>query len=197
MEVMIGLAVVLMVGGFIAYNPLREKWADVIGVGGSYVILLGVMLLLMTIGSLVSLITGGTMEANPVEIVVSVIAMILCLAYTVHVMLTRCTTASQRILLPFVGCLIGFGFCWRLVASIVFHAPMATGGGADGKTEHELAHDISRLPGTIYNDEGRWSLVSSGSPMKYRSEKGREINIYNAEISGTTAQTNEGGFWWY
>ena len=43
-------AVVLMLIGFFGYNPLCRKYAGVIGVGGSYVILIDLMLLVSSVG---------------------------------------------------------------------------------------------------------------------------------------------------
>ena len=45
MIILIGAAIAFMLIGFFGYNPLRKKFAGVIGVGGSYIILLGIMLL--------------------------------------------------------------------------------------------------------------------------------------------------------
>ena len=194
MEFLIIFAIVLMVVGYFGYNPLRKKWAGIIGVGGSYIVLLGVGLLVMMIGSLISLITGGSTEGGIVEVIISVIAMLLCLAYMVYVMLTRCETIAQRILLPFVACLIGFGFCWRLLASIVFHAPMESG---EQSTENEF--DISRLPTIVYDDNNReWKKRGTyGDHAVYYSNDGAEVTIYNTQISGTTATTNVGNLHWY
>ena len=100
MEFLIIFAIVLMVVGYFGYNPLRKKWAGIIGVGGSYIVLLGVGLLVMMIGSLISLITGGSTEGGIVEVIISVIAMLLCLAYMVYVMLTRCETIVRSARLP-------------------------------------------------------------------------------------------------
>lgn len=46
-------AIIAMWAGAIFYNPLRRKMAGIIGVGGSYLILAGVMLLVMTLASLI------------------------------------------------------------------------------------------------------------------------------------------------
>lgn len=45
-------AVVLMLIGFFGYNPLCRKYAGVIGVGGSYVILIDLMLLVSSVGQI-------------------------------------------------------------------------------------------------------------------------------------------------
>lgn len=194
MEFLIILAILLMVVGYFGYNPLRKKWAGIIGVGGSYIVLLGVALFVMMIGSLISLITGGSTEGGIVEVIISVIAMLLCLAYMVHVMLTRCETTAQKILLPFVACLIGFGFCWRLLASIVFHTPMESGEQGAGSE-----FDLSRLPTIIYDDSNHeWKKRGTyGDQAVYYNNDGAEVTIYNTQISGTTATTSAGNFHWY
>ena len=112
MILLIIAAIALMLAGFLAYNPLRRKYAGIIGVGGSYIVLLGVMLLISSIGQIIGAITGES-RASALEIILGLIVMLLSLGYMVYVMLTRCRTVAQRILLPFVACLIGFGFCWR------------------------------------------------------------------------------------
>lgn len=194
MEFLIILAIILMVVGYFSYNPLRKKWAGIIGVGGSYIVLLGVGLFVMMIGSLISLITGGSTEGGIVEVIISVIAMILCWVYMVHVMLTRCETTAQKILLPFVACLIGFGFCWRLLASIVFHTPMESG---EQGVENEF--DLSRLPAIVYDDSNHeWKKRGTyGDHVVYYNNDGVEVAIYNTQISGTTATTSAGNFHWY
>ena len=119
---------VLMFAGFFAYNPVRRKWAGIIGVGGSYVVLLGVMTLVMLIGSMVRRIAGTSISSAGIgETIGTVLVMLVCLAYMVYVILTRCSTVAQRIKLPFVACLIGYGFCLRFLAAIVFHVPMESG----------------------------------------------------------------------
>ena len=43
MIILIIAAIAFMFLGFFAYNPIRRKYAGIIGVGGSYLVLLGVM----------------------------------------------------------------------------------------------------------------------------------------------------------
>lgn len=105
-------AVVLMLIGFFGYNPLCRKYAGVIGVGGSYVILIDLMLLVSSVGQIARMIAGDS-KTSMLEIILGLVIMLVCLAYMAYVMLTRCETAVQRILLPVVACLIGFGFCWE------------------------------------------------------------------------------------
>ena len=98
--------------------------SGIIGVGGSYLILAGVMLLIMTLSSLFS---GAGFGASSSEVVITIVFMLLCIAYTVYVMLVRCNTVKQRIFLPFAAVLIGLGFCLRLLGAIVLRIPMENG----------------------------------------------------------------------
>ena len=46
MVILVVLACLAMLGGAIFYNPLRRRMAGIIGVGGAYIVLIGVMLAL-------------------------------------------------------------------------------------------------------------------------------------------------------
>ncbi|HIW74998.1 MAG TPA: hypothetical protein H9684_11815 [Firmicutes bacterium] len=174
MIVLIIAAIVIMVLGFTAYNPLRRKYAGVIGVGGSYIVLLGVMLLFSSIGQIIGSITGKS-NVSALEIILGVVIMLLCLGYMVFVMLTRCETVAQRILLPFVACLIGFGFVWRVLAAIVFHTPMESGKPAQGV-----------FPDILYDpSENQFRKVNEGGDnARYYCEKtGQEAFFYASDLA--------------
>lgn len=81
MIILIIAAIAFMLLGFFAYNPLRRKYADIIGVGGSYIVLLGVMLLFSSIGQIIGTVTGKS-NVSALEIVLGVVVMLLCLGYT-------------------------------------------------------------------------------------------------------------------
>ena len=70
------------------------------------------MLLVSSVGQIARMIAGDS-KTSMLEIILGLVIMLVCLAYMAYVMLTRCETAVQRILLPVVACLIGFGFCWE------------------------------------------------------------------------------------
>ena len=36
-----------------------------------------------------------------------------------------------------------------------------------------------------------------GAPVVYRSADGQEVNVYNAQISGKSANTDKGSLHWY
>ncbi|MGM9593030.1 MAG: hypothetical protein ACI3U8_01615 [Candidatus Onthomonas sp.] len=150
MAILIALAVVAMLGGAIFYNPLRRKMAGIIGVGGAYVVLIGIMLL---VACFTQLFGGPNVETNVTEIIVSVVFMVIAIGYMIYVMLTRCTTVAQRIALPFVACLIGLGFAWRLLAAIVLHIPMES-----GKTEKK-----SSFPASMMSPEGEYFTLENDS----------------------------------
>ncbi|MBQ8813801.1 MAG: hypothetical protein IJZ85_04835 [Lachnospiraceae bacterium] len=171
--ILYGVAVVAMLIGAFGYNSLRRKWAGIIGVGGSYLILIGVMLLVAAIGTLIRVIGGGSAGANGVEIVTSIIFLLICLAYTVYVMITRCTTVMQRIMLPIVAVLIGFGFCWRFLAALIFHIPMES-----GKVE-------VKFPAVIYDpngDEYRMQSESGDHADYYCQKTGQSVQLWESDI---------------
>lgn len=174
--VLLILCIVLMIGGFFGYNPLRKKWAGIVGVGGSYIILLGIMLLVMLVGSLISAIFGGsTGGSSVVEVILVFVFMLLCVGYMVYVMLTRCTTTAQRVMLPFVACMIGFGFCWRLLASIVLHMPMESG-------EQETAKFAKNIMDANNN---MYYLINEGSDNAtwYCEKTGQKVTFYASDVS--------------
>lgn len=130
MEVfLVVVAVVAMLAGAIFYNPLRRKVDGIIGVGGAYIILVGVLLLVMTIGNLFGLSSGETQAS---DLIVAIVFLVLSIAYTVYVMICKCETVMQRVTLPFIAALIGMGFCWRLLMKIFLHVPMAGGNSSGG-----------------------------------------------------------------
>lgn len=177
MAVLLIAAFALMFVGFFGYNPIRKKWAGVIGVGGAYIITLGILLGVSLIGSIIGTIlgapTGGT---SVVEVLLIVVFAVLCLGYMVYVMLTRCQTVAQRILLPFVALLIGFGFCWRLLAAIFLHMPMESG------TE---SNDGFAFPKYLYDQaDNPWELMNSGGDgANYYCQKTGETRMfYNSDF---------------
>ena len=52
------LCAVFMVGGFVAYNPLRRKMDGIIGGVGAYLILLGILMVFASIGQIIGTING-------------------------------------------------------------------------------------------------------------------------------------------
>lgn len=169
MTIIIALAVIAMLGGAIFYNPLRRKMAGIIGVGGSYLVLLGIMLAVAGIGEI---FRGG---ADTTEIVMSLIVMVIAIGYMIYVMLTRCNTAMQRILLPFAACLIGLGFAWRLLAAIVFHIPMES-----GKIEKKAV-----FPASIMSPEGEHFTLENNSgdnATYYCTRTGQRVHFRDADF---------------
>lgn len=169
-------AIALMFVGFFGYNPIRKKWAGIIGVGGAYIITLGILLGISLVGSLIGTIMGASAEgASVTEVILTVIFTVLCLGYMVYVMLTRCQTTAQRILLPFVSLLIGFGFCWRLLAAIFLHMPMENGKSTDSFT----------FPSVMYDPNGEQYRLQSDS---------KDHADYYCERTGKTAQFHKTDF---
>ena len=121
------LALAYFGGSYFAYNALRRKYAGIIGIPGSYFILLTAFLV---IGLIRGIFTGGFGE-TPLELILTILVMLAGIAYTV-LMILRCETVGDKILLPFAAILIGSGFCIRFIAALVFHVPMES-----GKTEEK------------------------------------------------------------
>ena len=166
--------------GTIGYNGLRRKWAGIIGVGGSYVILLGVMLLFGVIGTLVKAITGQPLGSGVGEIVGTVFVMLACLGYMAMVIVVRCQTTAQKILLPLVACLIGAGFIWRLLLAIFAHVPMDNG-----------ATDVSVLdamPDIIYDTNNARAVYRKqgtyGDHVDYYGPDGQTVTFYESDVKG-------------
>lgn len=164
MGILIGLAVVLMLGGAIFYNKLRAKVYGVIGVGGSYMATIGIMMLFALIGTLFG---GGGFESA--ELAAGIIFMLIGLGYLVYVMIVRCNTVMQRVLLPLIAIMIAFGFCWRLLFAIIFKIPMSNGAPAAPK-----------FPATVIDDQGEtWYLMSdSGDHAEYECRKTGARNTF-------------------
>lgn len=176
MAILIIIAVVLMFVGFFGYNSLRKKWNGVIGVGGAYIITLGILLGVSLFGSIIGTIFGASTEGASVgEVILVVIFTVLCLGYMVYIMLTRCQTLAQRVLLPFVALVIGFGFCWRLLASIFLHIPME-----DGKSTGGFA-----FPAIMYDP--------NGEQYRLQSDSGDHADYY-CERTGQSAQFHKADF---
>lgn len=161
MAILIALAVILMLAGGIFYNKLRASVYGIIGVGGSYMATIGIMMLFLL---LTSLFTWTLPVANITELIVSIIFMLGGVGYLVYVMLTRCQTVMQRVLLPFIAVMIAFGFCWRFVLMLVLKIPMGNG---------EPAAAEAKFPASLTDDQGElWRLQSdSGDHADYYCPK--------------------------
>ena len=159
MGILIGLAVAIMIAGGIFYNKLRVKYYGIIGVGGSYMALIGIMMLVSLIGTLF----GGD-GFNSAELVVGIIFMIIGLGYLVYVMIARCNTVMQRVFLPLAAAMIAFGFCGRFMLMLIFKVPMSS--GASETTAFQF-------PATVHDNLGEtWELQHSDSEKaEYRCRK--------------------------
>ncbi|MBS5569748.1 MAG: hypothetical protein KHX22_00510 [Clostridiales bacterium] len=78
-------------------------------------------------------------------------------------MLTRCLTVAQRIQRLFAACLIGFGFCWRLLAAIVAHVPMES--GKNGASFSAILYDTSDNWSRLRSESGE----HCGAVPEYRT----------------------------
>lgn len=185
MEEIVGILGVIMLilclVGTIGYNSLRRKWAGIIGVGGSYVILLGVMLFFATIATVFKMITGQE-TSGAGELIGTVLVMVICLGYMVLVIVGRCETTAQKVLLPLVACLIGAGFIWRLLLAIVAHVPMDDGkSGASGSV-------LESMPDIIYDTNDNRAVYRKqgnyGDHVTYYGPDGKTVTFYESDVKG-------------
>lgn len=178
MAIVIGLAVVIMIAGGIFYNKLRAAYYGIIGVGGSYMALIGIMMLCILIGT----IFGGA-GFNAAELITGIIFMLIGLGYLVYAMISRCHTTMQRVLLPLVAVMIAFGFCWRFLLMLVIKVPMSDGSPA-AKPD---------FPQTVTDDKGEsWDLELSGDERaEYRCRKTGERQTFSV----SNGQVHFPGIW--
>lgn len=165
------IALVCSIFGAIFYNRLRSNWYGVLGVGGAYFILVGIMLL---VALLATLFGKGEMGAEPVERITLIVVMVAALGYMVYLILARCKSVKQKILLPFAAVLLGFGFALRLVMAIALRVPMSNGKPA-----------AASFPAVIYDPQGRqYRLQSeSGDHADYYCQKtGERVQFWEADF---------------
>lgn len=169
------IIMVLIIVGTVRYNKLRRNWYGIIGVGGSYFSLIGLIVLFELIGTIAQMIAGtAEMEMSIFEGILTIAVMLAALAYLGFVMLTRCKTVKQRIMLPFVACMIAFGFCIRFLMKLFLHMPME-----DGKP-------TASFPTVLYDDqENEYRLQSdSGDHADYYcSATGRTVQFWESDMA--------------
>lgn len=156
--------------GTIRYNTLRRNWYGIIGLPGAFLSMFGVMILVMLVGEIVQNGFGFMSDGGLFYVILLVVAIL----YMVKVMLTKCHTAAQRIMLPFVAILMTFGFCVRLIFSVLIHMPMS-----DGSTSK------SGFPTVLFDDqENEFRLQSdSGDHADYYcSATGESRQFWEADF---------------
>lgn len=127
------------------------------------------MVLIGLVVSIFSPSMRASMDGGVAGLILYLAMALLAVGYLVFLMLTRCETAAQRILLPFVVLIIAFGFATRLLASIVFHLPMES-----GKQEE------ASFPQFLYDDdENPWELLNAGADnANYYCQKTGETKLF-------------------
>lgn len=175
MELLMPVLLIFILGGFFLYNPVRKKYSSIIGVGGSYIVAIGLILVISLICAIFSPSMRASMDGGVVGLIIYIVLALLTVAYLAFIMMTRCTTVMQRVMLPFVILIIAFGFATRMLASLVFHLPMESG----EKNEFEF-------PKYIYDDaENPWELMNSGADnATYHCQKTGEISkvLYKSDF---------------
>lgn len=170
MELLMPVLLIFIIGGFFLYNPLRRKFKGIIGVGGSYLLATGLLLLIALIASIFSKELRASMEGGVAGLILYIVIALAAVAYLAFIMLTRCQTVGQRIALPFVVLVIAFGFATRLLASIFLHMPMES-----GKEDEEAS-----FPEFIYDGDGNpWQLLNKGGDnANYYCQKTGETKMF-------------------
>lgn len=184
MELVVGIVspfiLVLCLAGTIGYKNLRRKWAGIIGVGGSYIVLIGVVQLIVLVAGLIMGLAGNNAAFSFGDIAGSVFLTVVCLLYTALIIFSRCETTAQRLTLPFAACMIACGFAWRLVFSIITHAPMESGETASSP--------LDSMPDTIYdtnNGRATWRKQGVyGDHVDYYGPNGETVTFYQSDVEG-------------
>lgn len=184
MELVVGIVspfiLVLCLAGTIGYKNLRRKWAGIIGVGGSYIVLIGVVQLIVLVAGLIMGLAGNNAAFSFGDIAGSVFLAVVCLLYTALIIFSRCETTAQRLTLPFAACMIACGFAWRLVFSIITHAPMDSGETASSP--------LDSMPDTIYdtnNGRATWRKQGVyGDHVDYYGPNGETVTFYQSDVEG-------------
>ena len=184
MELVVGIVspfiLVLCLAGTIGYKNLRRKWAGIIGVGGSYIVLIGVVQLIVLVAGLIMGLAGNNAAFSFGDIAGSVFLAVVCLLYTALIIFSRCETTAQRLTLPFAACMIACGFAWRLVFSIITHSPMDSGETASSP--------LDSMPDTIYdtnNGRATWRKQGVyGDHVDYYGPNGETVTFYLSDVEG-------------
>ena len=152
------------------YNALRCKWYGIIGVGGSFLVMFGLMSLVTLVGGLIqdasSMIFGNTF--------VYWILLLVAGYYLGKLMLSRCYTTKDRIMLPIAAVMICFGFIVRLVFGMLINMPMS-----DGSVSQ------TGFPTVLYDDqENEFRLQSSSSDHAdyYCAKTGESRQFWEADF---------------
>lgn len=114
--------VAFMFYGIINFRKIRAKWDGIIGVGGAFLSMSGIIGAIMIVAHLVSVLIGKA-ELNAGGLIGPVIIVVLCAIPLVKAMM-RCVTVKQRVMLPFVCFHLTYGFLVRFLLHIFAHVPM-------------------------------------------------------------------------
>ena len=174
MEVLMPFLLIFILGGFFLYNPVRRKYSGVVGVVSSYFIATGLLLLAGIIGAIFIPSMRSSAGDDVMSAIIMIIIAVVAVLYLIFIMITRCRTVLQRIMLPFAVLIIAFGFATRLMAAIFLHWPME-----NGKSDAD-ADATATFPEYIYDhDENPWQLISvGGDNANYYCQKTGETRMF-------------------
>lgn len=161
--------IVCMIGGTIGYNPIRRKLNGIIGVGGCFICLIGIVSFISVVGgSITALISGAKIGDDILELIMLLAITAGCMGYMIHIMITKCTTTFEIMTLPLFALFVALGFGWRLMFKILLNMEMESG-----------AASSRGFPKTMKDSWDReWTLISDmGYAGEYVDNRGVHITV--------------------
>lgn len=157
----------------------------------------GMGIFLTAIGVVITLVHGLRAKYKPVALVA---------ALAVHAALWIVPNFSPELVGKLIGAAIGIPIAAALVIGVLLplvqsmfgsEQPAAPARPEQQETPGEF--DITALPDIVYDSNNQqWQRYGVyGDHVLYRSADGQEVNVYNAQISGKSANTDKGSLHWY
>lgn len=174
--VIVFIVSVCMIGGTIGFNPIRRKLNGIIGIGGCFICMTGIVMYISLVGGLVSaLLSGEKITSNLIEVVILLAITAGCMGYMIHIMMTKCTTTFEILTLPLFALFVALGFGWRVMLQYFLHLEME-GGTASSRG----------FPKTIHDSWGvEWRLTSDmGYAGEYVNDAGTHITVNEGQLDG-------------
>ena len=166
------------------------------GIGGAYLITIGIISFFATIVALVECIAGN---AAFIDFVIYLILTAVLNIYTVK----RCMALGNPGRIPVMlidAWMIAFAFVWKLLFAVLTHSTIPGKKSSDDQNGGCKDYDLKRMPSVIYDDnDERWERVdyqSEGTEAVYRNRDGEDIRLYHTDITGNFAMTSAGNFHW-
>ena len=167
--------------GVFGYKSLRLKWSGILGVGRSYIILLGVMAALSAVGGLIGMI--GKMDSAPGigEILVLIVVAAICGVVYLGAA-ASCETTGQKIGLLFAAIFIAYGWMLRFIWALITRAPM-----------YDPADDIARQQAA--EEAERAALEARREAVKSEAMKQFDVQGSDVTVNSTGDMVKVNGEW--